>query len=276
MFARERFTEREAWQWLISEASFKARVKRVGSAVINLARGQLAASLRFMAEAWQWEHTRVRRFLGRLKTATMIEHETQQGVTVITICNYDKYQRVSLPYATPIETQNATATQQQRNKLEDNKNTEVDIRGDRASASLFTEGSKALADAFWRSLGITHKLQIPPELAGADWRALEWERAGWTEDIITAAIGRIGPGKPISYYEKVFASDFAKRQAPLPIVEIREAEKLTVNRHGASNSQSGSLLASIKRELAELEAEESTDLALPSGDILSLSDRSIR
>jgi uncharacterized protein YdaU (DUF1376 family) len=151
--------------------------------------------------------------------------------------------------------------------------TKEDRIGDaRAGVSAFTEGSKALASTLWKALGITHPLQIPVELAGADWRAIEWERAGWTVDLIDAESRRIGPGKPLIYYEKCFATSFAKRQAPLPIVEVREAEKLTVTHGTTQNRSGGSLTASIRRELAELEQSESTDFALPVGSLRLLSN----
>lgn len=141
-----------------------------------------------------------------------------------------------------------------------------------AGASQFTEGSKALASSLWKALGHESALSVPPDLAGADWRAIEWERAGWTVDLIDKEARRVGPGKPLSYYEKCFATSFAKRQAPLPVVEIREAEKLTVT-HGTSNNRSGgSLVASIRRELAELEQSEGSDFALPGGSVLRISN----
>jgi hypothetical protein len=68
MFADEPFTEREAWSWLIGEASFKARARNIGGKIVQLERGQLAASVRFMAERWKWSKSRVDRFLKRLKT----------------------------------------------------------------------------------------------------------------------------------------------------------------------------------------------------------------
>jgi hypothetical protein len=149
--------------------------------------------------------------------------------------------------------------------------TEDRIGDARASVSSFTEGSKALSAALWKALGITHPLQVPIELAGSDWRAIEWERAGWTVDLVDAEARRIGPGKPLTYYEKCFATSFAKRQAPLPIVEVREAEKLTVT-HGPNQIRSGgSLTASIRRELAELERSESADFALPASSLLRIS-----
>jgi uncharacterized protein YdaU (DUF1376 family) len=97
-----------------------------------------------------------------------------------------------------------------------------------AGASAFTPGSKDLADALWKALRFGSPTEIPPEFAGADWRAIEWERAGWTVDLIAAVARRVGPDKPLSYHEKAFASEFAKRQAPLPIVEVKPAEKITV------------------------------------------------
>src|SRR6185312_12745229 len=93
-----------------------------------------------------------------------------------------------------------------------------------AGASSFTEGSKALASSFWKALGFERPLDVPPEYSGIDWRAIGWENAGWTEDLIWADCRKIGPGKPLTYYEKVFATSFAKRQAPLPVVEVKEAE----------------------------------------------------
>jgi hypothetical protein len=104
-----------------------------------------------------------------------------------------------------------------------------------AGASNFTEGSKSLADAFLKALGFLTPLSVPLEFAGVDWRAVSWESAGWTPDLIGAEARRIGPDKPLTYYEKVFATAFAKRQAPLPVVEVREAEKLKVT-HGKPKS----------------------------------------
>jgi hypothetical protein len=104
--------------------------------------------------------------------------------------------------------------------------------------SSFTEGSKALAIAFWKAIGFDDSIDIPPEFAGVDWRAVEWEIAGWSVDLIDVEarkVARDKPLKPLSYFEKVFATSFAKRQAPLPTVEIRDAEKLTVTSHGKTH-----------------------------------------
>ncbi|MEL6362835.1 MAG: hypothetical protein AAFR21_17315 [Pseudomonadota bacterium] len=91
-FADEPFTEREAWVWMIMEASYKPRVKRTGRHVANLERGQFSASVRFLAEKWGWTKSKVHRFLERLKNRDMIGTETGTGMMVLTISNYDIYQ----------------------------------------------------------------------------------------------------------------------------------------------------------------------------------------
>lgn len=118
-------------------------------------------------------------------------------------------------------------------------------------AGAFTEGSRALRSALWRALGISSPLEVPLELAGTDWRAVTWEQAGWTADLIEAEARRIGPGKPLSYYEKCFATAFAKRQAPLPVVKVREAETLTVAHGRTGRIQETQSLPAVARRLAE-------------------------
>lgn len=120
-----------------------------------------------------------------------------------------------------------------------------------ADASSFTDGSKALRSALWSAVGISSPLEVPPELAGTDWRAVGWEQAGWTVDLIEAEARRIGPGKPLSYYEKCFATAFAKRQAPLPVVEVKQAETITVTHGRSARIQEAQSLPAVARRLAE-------------------------
>lgn len=95
IFKDEPFTEREAWEWIIANAAWKAVRVRIKSIVVDVERGQLAASLRYMAEKWQWLEPRVRRFLGRLEKEGMIGCVTGAGVNVVTVCNYEEYQAPS-------------------------------------------------------------------------------------------------------------------------------------------------------------------------------------
>lgn len=118
-FADEPFTEREAWIWLIKEAAWRDRKVRVGRGVVTLARGQCAASTRFMADRWKWSEARVRRFLNRLKTDALITTDIDAQATRITICKYNEYQRVSLPRDADIDALNDGEQTQNRRKQED-------------------------------------------------------------------------------------------------------------------------------------------------------------
>ncbi|WP_455965351.1 hypothetical protein [Methylorubrum aminovorans] len=136
-FADEKFSEREAFLWLVGEAAWRPVRVRVGSATVDLARGQCAFSTRFMAEKWRWSEARVRRYLGRLREAGIIDAAADARATHITICKYDRFQRVSLPSdagndgnAThPRRTSDAPATRQRR-KEEDRENISSSLRSE--------------------------------------------------------------------------------------------------------------------------------------------------
>ena len=149
----------------------------------------------------------------------------------------------------------------------------VDARA--RDASLFTPGSRALAEAFRQAVGFNDPLDIPPEFAGIDYRAIEWERVGWNKSLVFSEAKRLAldqPNlKPIAYFEKVFATAFAKQNAPAPVVKFEQPANNVVT-HGKTHARSGSLIAAIDREIAGLEAEEGADLALPQGAVLRLSD----
>ena len=120
-----------AWLWLLSEAAWKPKTVRVAGKLVKIERGQVCHAVRYMAEAWGWPQTNVVRFLHTLKTGTMIGTQTGTGITIITICNYNEYQRVSLPKRNANGTQSGTRSEHDRNKEEDTKdieeeNTEAD------------------------------------------------------------------------------------------------------------------------------------------------------
>lgn len=142
LLAGEPFTRVQAFMWLISEAAWKPHRRAVGSIVVELGRGQTAHSLRFLARAWQWSEPRVRRFLTRLKTDAMIDARTDAGVTVITLCNYERYQRVSLPSdAATLPPTDAEPTQERR-RLEDRENKEIEDMSGSSASDLSASGAK--------------------------------------------------------------------------------------------------------------------------------------
>jgi hypothetical protein len=94
------FSRREAWLSMISEAAWKQQRRSYGTYHVDLRRGQLAASERFLAKKWRWSRSTVRRFLKALERADMLELAVlpvtgagcEPSTTLITISNYDKHQ----------------------------------------------------------------------------------------------------------------------------------------------------------------------------------------
>jgi len=92
VFRPSKFSEREAFLWMVSEAAGKPRTIRAGNVGVDLERGQFCASVRFMANAWGWSKSSVARFLERLENRDMIGTQNGTGQLVVTLCNYEKFQ----------------------------------------------------------------------------------------------------------------------------------------------------------------------------------------
>jgi DNA-binding transcriptional regulator YhcF (GntR family) len=107
--------------WMICRASWKpVRVRYKGKA-ISLNRGQLAISVRDLAEAMDRDKAWIERLFTRLKTETMIETHSETGVNIITICNYSQYQAETEVRETPGETPDETDARQTRDTEQEDK-----------------------------------------------------------------------------------------------------------------------------------------------------------
>lgn len=64
----------------------------IGETLVELKRGQLIASLSFLAERWKVSKRTVHKFLLLLESESMCIRCSNRKVTILTICNYDSYQ----------------------------------------------------------------------------------------------------------------------------------------------------------------------------------------
>jgi hypothetical protein len=221
-FAPEPFTEREAWIWMLCAAAFAPHRKQVGRIEVELKRGQFAASLRFMAKEWGWTEARVRRFLSKLRGPdALIDAVSDAGVSIITICKYDVYQR-----ALRADDAAADAAADARNKLrqaESENPSEVHshTHGDARARKLISPEAAAFADELARICGYDPAF-LPPQWVSA-WPAYRVQMmldAGWMIPVMRDAARAVmarkhdGPPATIRYFEKVFARAHAP-QLPL-------------------------------------------------------------
>ena len=127
-----------AWAWLVLKACWKPTKFNVSGSTMTIERGQLCVSRSQLATAWGWSPSAVERFLTRLQTEQMIERATGQGRSVITICNYDKYQDIS--------EEAGQATGQGTGQRSDSDRTTKE-QGNHGTKDLEPNGSRASDDA---------------------------------------------------------------------------------------------------------------------------------
>jgi hypothetical protein len=92
-----------AFAYLIIRAAWRPCVVRYKGHRVELGRGQLAISIRDMAEDLEWSKSRCDRFISGLKKRDKIGTECGAGVTVITVCKYSDYQFDLVRVGTPVE-----------------------------------------------------------------------------------------------------------------------------------------------------------------------------
>lgn len=222
VFRNEAFSRRDAFLWLIEAATYRTVRVHAGAGEITLERGQLSHSLRFMAKAWQWDEAKVRRFLSSLSRAKMIDAHTDAGQTVVTVCNYDKYQA---PERVTDAASDAATTQQRRGddakKKEGNKGKEEIDDGGAQTLEIavpdFPTDLIAITSEVCRMAGIRHV--DPGHVLRHQQTVQGWLTDGFDvgTDIVPAvrqaiadATERIGS---LSYFDRSIRQHRARREA---------------------------------------------------------------
>ena len=86
-------TKFEAWIDLLWLASHEPQKKLINNRLVILETGQRDLSYRFLATRWLWSKNKVIRFIKMLENDSMVDTDSDTGQTIITICNYETYQR---------------------------------------------------------------------------------------------------------------------------------------------------------------------------------------
>lgn len=234
VFRGEAFSRRDAFVWLIEEAAFVERRVAAPKGEVRLARGQLCASLRFMAKAWKWDEPRVRRFIASLQKAQIIDASTDAGQTVITICNYDVYQA---PTRAPDAGTDAAATQHRR--------------GTDANDKELNNGNKVVGVAGASLRAVDEAAPVIVPAAQPDRKdAVEWvNRFG------QAAGVPVFPSRPQHFADQVSAAarwlalGLDPETEIIPILQ-RDAERTSQTRHSLAYFDAHMTKAAAKKESA--------------------------
>lgn len=99
------YSRAEAWLDLIFQARFEASTELINGRVIEVMRGEIPASRRFLEERWKWGSSKVSNFIELLVKQEMINQRVDQGQTVYLLCKYDTYndsQTTDEPQSEPV------------------------------------------------------------------------------------------------------------------------------------------------------------------------------
>jgi len=154
IFAGDEFSRRDAWAWLIANAAWRTEAVVIGRRKVEIQRGEMTHSVRFLAEKWGWSKSAVARFLTKLQKEKMVEiravtsgtvsgtvcgTETGTVQSVISICNYDKFQ-------TPGKGERDSSGDSQRDSLRDKEEEykpvkpEEEVTAQKGAAPLVFQG----------------------------------------------------------------------------------------------------------------------------------------
>ena len=128
------FSKYEAWLDLLMDANHQNNKFLFDGQLIEVNRGEFITSVRQLCERWGWSNTKVNRFLKRLEDDQMLIRKSDSKKTVITIVNYDFYQRYESKETTQKRQQNdAEASQKHTNNNDKTMNNNVNNNNPRTS-----------------------------------------------------------------------------------------------------------------------------------------------
>ena len=102
------FDERSAWLDLLLSANHKDTKLLFNGNLVGIERGQFITSIRNLADKWQWSKDKVLKFLRLLESDSMIQRDSDNHRTLITIVNYCIYQDKQDTEQTEESTQTST------------------------------------------------------------------------------------------------------------------------------------------------------------------------
>jgi len=124
LWLSEEFTRAQAWIDLIGLANHTEGFIRVREARVTILRGQLGWSQVALGHRWDWTRNKVRSFLNELEKDGKIEQQNNSLTTIISIVNYDHYQKTE--QREDIE----TTTEQHQPDTNNKKNKENNLKNE--------------------------------------------------------------------------------------------------------------------------------------------------
>lgn len=230
------------WSWMTDSAAWKDTKVRFGERVIELKRGQLVTSERFIADGFCMDRQVVRRLWDALEDEQMITREKTHGGTIITICNYDKYQsqtEVENPPANPGQTHvepTPNPNKNEGNKYNEDKSLNADfdewysaypLRKGRGQALKAYRAARKKAEAASLLAGAKRYAADPKRKPDFTQYPATWLNGeGWLDESAPALAAEQKPDPEKVYQQRVSMVRKGVRSARDPITNDEIAEML--------------------------------------------------
>jgi len=119
------FSKAEAWIDILMSVNHSEQKVIIKNVVYTVNRDESIMSLDSWSKRWNWNKSKVRRFLEVLQSELMIVTKNETQTTRLTVCNYDSYQTIGNADETQTKRKrNADETQTTPNNNTNNKNNE--------------------------------------------------------------------------------------------------------------------------------------------------------
>lgn len=93
LFVREPYSRREAFLDLVQKAVHEETELPVRGGTITLNRGEVLASIRYLATRWGWSKSKVESVLKEFISMNLVGHKSDTSNSTLSIVNYDLYQK---------------------------------------------------------------------------------------------------------------------------------------------------------------------------------------
>lgn len=84
--------EAGVWNWIYQSCAWKETTVRVNGCMFELKRGELVTTISFISQGFRISPQSTRTLIKNLEKSGMINIRTNKQATIISVCNYDKFQ----------------------------------------------------------------------------------------------------------------------------------------------------------------------------------------
>lgn len=215
------FRDAAIWAFILDNAAWRDNTDiRFENARLNIMRGQIAVSERYLATGFCCDRQVIRRVLDALQTDQMITREKTTSATVITICNYELYQSLDQD-GKPTEPQSETQVKPalnpplNPNSEEDNNSKKLNTGGGVDVRALLIVGKRILE---------IMRVDNDPRWTGNYSLAEVWLKRGCDPELdiyptVERLVAQNANGPPITslkYFDRAVTQAHADRNRILP------------------------------------------------------------